>query len=276
MSKIVEEYYDHTSDYEDIRLKQDAYHQLEFLVTMHYLEKYLPKKGHILDLGCGTGAYSVPLAKKGYDLSLVDLSRKSLDLAEKNLKKNKLWKKVKALFYTSAENLSMFPDNTFDAVLCFGPMYHLINLSDRKKVIKEIKRVSKKNAKIFVSVISYYGVLKRVIVKYPHELTSKNHKRMFEEGIHVARWHGKKIEKINFPDAKFYKPDELKKFMESFKFKTLEMFACEGLSSHLQEATNNLYKSRKRWKKWFDLIIKYSNEPSILGSTQHFVWVGRK
>jgi len=38
-------------------LRKDADHQLEFIVTMHFLWKYLPKQGLVLDAGGGPGRY---------------------------------------------------------------------------------------------------------------------------------------------------------------------------------------------------------------------------
>lgn len=270
MSKVVQEFYDLTAKREASRLAEDPYHSLEFMTTMHYLMKYLPKKGHVLDLGSGPGRYSIELAKKGYDVTLVDLSDKCLSIAKKSLEKEGLSKHVRAVVHANATNLSMLKDNNFDAVLCFGPLYHLIKTSDRNKVINEIKRVAKKDALIFISAISFYGVYGRVIMKYPNELTDKDHVLMIEKGIHIA------TNKSTFPDAKFYKPRELREALEANGLRTIEMFACEGISTHLREETNRLFKNKKRWKKWTELVIKNSNEPTILGFTEHFVWVGKK
>ena len=71
---MVKEYYDKHAEREWNRLVQDPYHRLEFIVTMYFLDKYLPKKGLILDAGGGPGRYTIELAKKGYDVVLFDLS----------------------------------------------------------------------------------------------------------------------------------------------------------------------------------------------------------
>jgi ubiquinone/menaquinone biosynthesis C-methylase UbiE len=64
MSDAVREWYDSKANYEWKRLFQDAYHRLEFIVHMHFLDKYLPKEGLILDAGGGPGRYTIELAKK--------------------------------------------------------------------------------------------------------------------------------------------------------------------------------------------------------------------
>ena len=52
---LVKEYYTGQVRKEWRRLVRDAYHRLEFMTTLHFLEKYLPPQGLILDAGGGTG-----------------------------------------------------------------------------------------------------------------------------------------------------------------------------------------------------------------------------
>ena len=42
--------------------------RLEFITTMHYIQKYAPKNCKILEIGAATGAYSIELAKMGYEV----------------------------------------------------------------------------------------------------------------------------------------------------------------------------------------------------------------
>jgi len=60
---VIKEFYDTHAEREWRRLFHDAYHRLEFIVTMHFLDKYLPKAGLILDAGGGPGRYTIELAK---------------------------------------------------------------------------------------------------------------------------------------------------------------------------------------------------------------------
>lgn len=50
-------------------------------MTMKKLEKHLPATGKILDLGSATGVYAFPLAEKGFQVYLVDLSERLIDIA---------------------------------------------------------------------------------------------------------------------------------------------------------------------------------------------------
>ena len=135
--------------------------QVEFITSMKYIHKYLEnmeadkKKEEIkiLDVGAGTGRYSVPLANEGYDVTAVELVKHNLGrLKQKN-------SSVKA-YQGNAMKLSRFEDESFDAVLVFGPMYHLLEKEEKVKALQEAKRVVRKGGIIFVAyIMNEYSVL---------------------------------------------------------------------------------------------------------------------
>lgn len=79
MSKI-EEYYNYQYD-EWGRLER---HRVEFEITKRILDKYLPAKSRVLDVGGGPGRYSIYLAQKGHQVTLLDISEKLVEQAVKN------------------------------------------------------------------------------------------------------------------------------------------------------------------------------------------------
>ena len=271
----VRKYYDDLAEREWKRLTRDAYHRLEYIVTMHFLEKHLPSSGLVLDAGGGPGRYSIELAKKNYEVVLLDLSPKCLELAEQKIARAHVGDKVRQIVEGSITDLSMFRDEEFDAVLCLSPFSHLIERSDRETAASEIVRVAKSGAPLFIGVIGLYGVFRVVLQRFQHELTEPSHEEMFRTGVH--RWH-KDTHKggRNFPDAMFWHPKDLKELFERRGVKTLEMATCEGLSSHLEGPTNRLYRDKAKWARWKELILKTCTDPVLLGTGEHFLYVGRK
>ena len=153
----IEKYYNKFN--EDKRLKT-RHGQVEFFITSKYIKKYLKKfeNPKILDIGAGTGAYSIPLANKGYDVSAVELVKHNLRVLEQN------GKNVKA-FLGNALNLKKFEDESFDIVLLLGPMYHLFNIQDKLQALLEAKRVCKNGGYIFVAYVSNdYAIIKHGFV----------------------------------------------------------------------------------------------------------------
>lgn len=98
----------------------------------------------ILDIGAGTGRYSVSLAEEGFDVTAVELVKYNLGILKK---KNS---SVKAM-QGNALNLKKLADNTFDVTLLFGPMYHLFGFEDKEKALLEAKRVTKPGGIILVA-----------------------------------------------------------------------------------------------------------------------------
>jgi len=276
LSEVVREYYDRSAAKEWERLVQDPYHQLEFIVTLHFLEKYLPKKGLILDAGGGPGRYTIELAKRGYDVALFDLSAACLREAEKRIRMAGFEKRVKNVLQGSVTDMSRFTDENFDAVLCLGPMSHLVEKKDRDSAASELVRVAKKNAPVFISVINLYGVFRTVLQEIQYELLATSHRELFSKGIHRAAWHKHEPNYRGFPDAYFFRPQELRELFERQGVKTLEMATCEGLSSHLKDETNSIYEDGRKWKFWLKLIMKTCTDPAILGLGEHFIYVGRR
>ena len=130
---------------EDKRL--DTKHgQVEFLTAIKYINKYLNKDYKILDVGAGTGKYSIYYKKLGYDVTAVELVKQNINTFKSNLDDLDI-----PIYQGNAINLSMFKDNTFDIVLLFGPMYHLISQEEKISALKEAKRIVKNNGYIFIS-----------------------------------------------------------------------------------------------------------------------------
>jgi ubiquinone/menaquinone biosynthesis C-methylase UbiE len=147
---------------EDKRLLSRHGH-VEFVTTMKYVHMFLDKieqdndtrkdQIKIIDIGAGTGGYSVPLANEGYDVTAVELVKHNLGL----LKAKKA--NVKA-YQGNAMKLKKFEDNSFDMALLFGPMYHLFTKEDKLKALSEAKRVVKPGGYILVAyIMNEYSVI---------------------------------------------------------------------------------------------------------------------
>lgn len=128
--------------------------RVEFFTSMHYIHQSLTEimagrrkeELHILDIGAGTGRYSVPLAQEGYDVTAVELVKHNL---------GRLKQKGAGVhaYQGNALNLKRFSDNSFDLTLLFGPMYHLHEQEDKLRALKEAVRVTKPGGRILVAYI---------------------------------------------------------------------------------------------------------------------------
>jgi len=272
--EIVKGWYGKTAKLQQLRLEQDPYHQIEFIVTMHFLEKHLPSTGLILDAGGGPGKYTIELAKKGYDMVLLDLTPKLLNIARKQIAKAKVQSHVKKIVEGSITDLSQFSDQTFDAVLCLGgPLNHILNPASREAAVKELARVAKKDSPIFISVISRLGLLTTILVETPGEIQTCAHH--WETGDYVPGVLPRRKVR-GFTAAHWFLPEELRDLCTKHGIDGLEMASLEGLSSSHKGETNRLAKKQRDWKVWIDILLQTCSHPSIVGSGEHFLLVGRK
>lgn len=151
--EIVKSFYDRID--EDTRLNRSKHGQMEYMTAMEYIHRYVTDHAKILEIGAGTGRYSIALAKEGYDVTAVELVESNLNV----LRKNGGELKNLQSYQGDALDLSRFRDGEFDITLSFGPMYHLYDTDDVHKAINEAIRVTKENGVILVAFLSVYAVL---------------------------------------------------------------------------------------------------------------------
>ena len=139
----LEKYYNKFN--EDKRLLS-RHGQVEYITSMKYIHEVLAEydEPKIIDIGAGTGRYSVALAKEGYDVTAVELVRYNLGILKQKGSSVKTYQ-------GNAMNLKRFDDESFDVTLLFGPMYHLFSFEDKVKALSEAKRVTKTGGTVMVA-----------------------------------------------------------------------------------------------------------------------------
>ena len=159
-NEILTEHYNKFN--EDKRLKS-RHGQVEFRVSMRYIHEYLKKLGpdaKILDVGAGTGAYSIPLSEEGYEVH-------ALELVKHNVQRLRAaGKQVHALQGNALKLSKKFEKEYFDLVLVFGPMYHLFSPEDKLKVLSEASKVLKKGGIMMVAYcMNDYAIVKHGFIE---------------------------------------------------------------------------------------------------------------
>jgi S-adenosylmethionine-dependent methyltransferase len=270
MTRSVKRFYSGYVKKEWARFQTDPYHRLEFDTTFVFLQKYLPKKGLVLDAGGGPGRYTIELASKGYDVVLLDYTLANLRFAKRQIEREELGSRVKGIVEGSIVDLSKFSNNTFDAVICLGgPLSHVIGEGDRRKAVSELVRVAKRHSPIFISVMGRLAVLVTELKYFQHELQYPFFEKMRDSGDYLGE--------RDFTACHFFLPEELRDSVEkNNEVEVLEMAGLEGIGSGHKEEINTLAKNTRRWRVWLETHYKICTHPSVVGLSEHMLVVCRK
>ena len=247
---------------------------IEFAVTTHALNEYLPEHGRILDLGGGPGRYTIWLAQRGYKVVLADLSPNLLHTARATIAEAGVQSKVEDILVCDACNLSCFDDDSFDAVLCLGPFYHLTEPADREQAASELVRVVKPKCTAFIALIPIYTFIRRTLAhkdEQHHLARSEYVSRLMNEGVFFNDVPNR------FNAGYGVRPQEVALFFEKHGLKTVEILADTGFAAPYAQHLAELAESDpKAYEMVMQIIISTAHDPSIWGASNHLLYVGQK
>jgi len=148
----IEVYYDEKSESYD-EIFGALYFRVYDAVTWKYLEPYVPVDPNavVFDAGGGTGRWATRMAEKGCKVVLMDSSEKMLNAAAKKVKAKGLQHRI--TLQNGDIAATGYGDETFDMVLC---EHALFLFKEPDVVIKELKRVLKKDAPLIISAQNRY------------------------------------------------------------------------------------------------------------------------
>ena len=223
----IAEFYNKDPQKEHGRLER---HQLEFDLTWRFLEANLPPKGEILEIGAGTGRYTLGLVQRGYSVTVVDLSQENLMTCKAYLAQEGLETRVQTIL-GDARHLRNVPQKEFDAVLMMGPLYHLVEEVDRQMAVREAHARLKPSGVIFTAFISRYGIWGDLLKNVPEIIAHKDVvKSVLTRGRDPEDW-----PKGGFRGY-FAKVDEIAPLHEALGFETINVVAVSY--THLTLPTN--------------------------------------
>lgn len=245
-------------------------HRIEFEVTKRFLDKYIKEGDSVLDIGGGPGRYSIYLAKKGHDVTLVDLCEEMVNQAEVHAKEAGV--ALKGYIKGSVLELSVIlPDKKYNAVLCMGPMYHLLEESHREEAVRQSMKFLKKGGVLIVSFISVYANIMDCLSSAPQSIGEKKVEllKMLTDGRYVVGDNNK-----GFTDAYFTNPASLEQYMSGFGLEQLGIYAVEGLGTYHEKGLMQL--PEEDFQKWIDLFVEIAGNSVIWGNSCHLLYIGRK
>ena len=277
---------------------QSRHGQVEYYTTMHYIHRYLqllederkdicaqetrPTGGmrgegeadilpkpvcdenlksspiRIIDIGAGTGRYSVALAAEGYDVTAVELVKYNLGILKQK------GANVKA-YQGNALKLKRFADNSFDLTLLFGPMYHLHSDADQIQALSEAKRVTRPGGIIMVAyVMNDYSVIKYGFME--HHVAERVKSGSLTDDFQIRHDEDELYDYVRL--------EQIDALNQAVGLKRELIIAPDGPADYIRPVLNAMDETT------FELFLQYQlkncERPELLGASSHTVDILRK
>ena len=240
---------------EDSRLNKSQAAKVEFLTTVRYIEKYLTPGAKILDVGAGAGEYSLYFARKGYQVSALELADANIAVFRAKMANDDPVDLVQG----NALDLSRYASDSFDVVLLFGPLYHLHEEADKLRCIEEAKRVCKPDGKIFFAFIS-------------NDMVILTLQQCQEDYLMNGDYNKETFRLDDFPFV-FHTPDHCRELLSKAGVQICHEVASDGASELLQDLVNGL--DNASYQQYLRYHFYICEKPEFLGMSNHLLFVGR-
>ncbi|MEV0672024.1 class I SAM-dependent methyltransferase [Mycobacterium sp. NPDC050441] len=255
----IQEYY--TSRFtESERLRtRSAQGRLEFERVQELIGARIEPRSRILDVGGATGVHAAALAEQGHEVVLIDPVPDHVAAARRC-----------GTFVADigdARELA-FPDDTFDVVLVFGPLYHIASQHMRIRCIREARRVTRSGGWLFAAVITRFachavntlGREELTGTPYPAELIA-----LLERGDAPAS--------VRFPGGHFHTSEELLQEMATAGLPDAEAHAIEGANGFALEELPDV--DEEIHQAALSLVRLSGHLPGIRDMTNHLMGIAR-
>jgi SAM-dependent methyltransferase len=271
MDGVPEEIIDHYQRVEDesARLAAGPEGTMEAIRTLELLEHRLPPPpARVLDVGGGPGFYARRLTAGGYEVHLIDPVPRHVEAASRS---EGGFPAPASAALGDARALD-HPDGSFDAVLLLGPLYHLVERTDRVAALTEARRVSRAAGVVAAAAISRFASaldgLDRGLIDDPAFVEIM--RRDLADGRHLNPTGDPRY----FTTAFLHRPDELREEMSEAGLAGVEVFAVEGISWAADDPAGRLADPDRR-AAVLDIVRRTETEPSLLGASPHLLGFGR-
>ena len=249
----LEEYY---NNYDEEGRLLFRHGQVEYLTTMKYIKECLEgvSDPHILEVGAGTGRYSVTLAKQGLKVTAVELVEHNLEILKSKLDGTESINAIQG----NALDLSAFEDNFFDLTMVLGPMYHLYKKEEKLTALSEAIRVTKPGGYILVA----YCMNEPTVIQYVFGLNRLS--EVMDFNMITSDWHC-----ISEPKDLFelVRTEDIAELDANVPAKRIKLVATDGATNYKREMIDAM--DDETFDKWLDFHFTICERGDLIGASHH-------
>ena len=237
--------------------------QVEFLTTMKYIRKCLSgiEATSILEVGAGTGRYSVTLAKQGLRVTAVELLAHNLELLRAKLNGTEPLTALQG----NALDLSMLPDGAFDLTMLLGPLYHLYTQKDRLRALQEAVRVTKPGGFILAA----YCMNEPTVIQYVFGMNQLH--EVMDLNMLTEDWHCNSEAKDVFA---LVRTEEIAALDAELPVERVRLVATDGATNYKREFIDAM--DDETFAKWMDYHFTICERQDLIGASHHTLDILRK
>lgn len=230
--------------------------QVEYITTQKYIHECLGdnRGASILEIGAGTGRYSITLAKEGYAVTAVELIEHNIEVLKSKLDGSENI----TVLQGNAVDLSFLGDDSFEMTLLFGPMYHLYTKEDKILALSEAVRVTKPGGYILVT----YCMNEPTVIQYVFR--RDNLKNVLDNGMVTDDWHC-----ISEPSEIFglIRTEEIAELDGAVPVDRIKLVAADGATNYMRELIDGM--DRETFEKWVEYHLVICERLDLVGASHH-------
>ncbi|MBR0041162.1 MAG: methyltransferase domain-containing protein [Oscillospiraceae bacterium] len=250
---FLENYY---NNYDEEGRLLSPHGRVEYITTQKYIHEALggDTRKTILEIGAGTGRYSVALAREGYPVTAVELIEHNLELLRSKLDGTEPIRVLQG----NALDLSRFEDGSFDLTLVLGPMYHLYTREDKLRALSEAVRVTRPGGRIMVA----YCMNEPTVVQYVFGL---GHLReILGANMLTEDWHC-----ISRPEDLFelVRPEDIAELDAAVPVRRIKLIASDGATNYMRELIDAM--DEETYAKWIEYHLTVCERQDLIGASHH-------
>ena len=237
--------------------------QVEYLTTMKYIRECLDgvSEPRILEVGAGTGRYSVTLAKEGFDVTAVELVESNLEKLRAKLDGTEPITSMQG----NALDLSLLPDESFDLTMLLGPMYHLYTREDKLRALSEAVRVTKRGGHILVA----YCMNEATVIGYV--FIDGHLDEVMEADMLTDDWHCKSEPKEVF---ELVRTEDIASLDDELPVKRIKLVAADGATNYMRGTIDAM--DDRVFAKWLDYHFAICERQDTVGASHHTLDILKK
>ncbi len=235
---------------------------VEFLTTTRYIDKYIKAGDRILEVGCGTGAYTLHYARRGFEVDAVELIQKNLEILRQKLQPSDHVRVVQG----NALDLSGYADNSFDITLVLGPMYHLFSTEEKLQCLREAQRVTKSGGTMFVAYCQFdASMVQAGFIRNLYDFLVENHLLNTENYTPISNPAG---------IFELHRKEQIDALDENLYCERLHYVGTDMFTHYYEEQIDQMEESL--YQKYLEYLFTICENQNIVGVSNHTLDILKK